>query len=116
MENESLSTENIKPSNHQPEKVESYTVNPNQIVYDMVHQSDFDINVADAYFAKKVNAPNKPNEYTYIKLNQASLGDKVYLVIKCYGTPPKGSLVVSIRELVKKVLSKTYIHKNLFSF
>ncbi|OCF94093.1 hypothetical protein A9G08_03120 [Gilliamella sp. wkB195] len=82
--------------------MDSYSANPNQIVYDLLHQSDFDINVTDAYFAKKVNAPNKPNEYTYLKLNQACLGDKIYLVVKCYGKPPKGSLVISIRELEKK--------------
>lgn len=102
MENDSLPTENIKSSNDQPERVDSYSANPNQIVYDLIHQFDFDINVADAYFAKKVNAPNKPNEYTYLKLNQARLGDKIYLVVKCYGKPPKGSLVISIRELEKK--------------
>lgn len=102
MENESLPTENIKSPNDQSEIVDSYSANPNQIVYDLLHQSDFDINVTDAYFAKKVNAPNKPNEYTYLKLNQARLGDKIYLVVKCYGKPPKGSLVISIRELEKK--------------
>ncbi|WP_430875426.1 hypothetical protein [Gilliamella sp. G0441] len=102
MENESLPTENIKSPNDQSEIVDSYSANPNQIVYDLLHQSDFDINVTDAYFAKKVNAPNKPNEYTYLKLNQARLGDKIYLVVKCYGKPPKGSLVISIREIEKK--------------
>ena len=102
MENESLPTENIKSSNDQSEIVDSYSANPNQIVYDLLHQSDFDINVADAYFAKKVNALNKFNKYNYLKLNQACLGDKIYLVVKCYGKPPKGSLVISIRELEKK--------------
>ena len=102
MENESLPTEKIKSSKDQPERVDSYSANPNQIVYDLIHQFDFDINVADAYFAKKVNAPNEPNEYTYLKLNQARLGDKIYLVVKCYGKPPKGSLIISIRELEKK--------------
>ncbi|MWP50364.1 MULTISPECIES: M23 family metallopeptidase [unclassified Gilliamella] len=110
MENESLPTENIKSSNDQSEIVDSYTANPNQIVYDMVHQDDFIINVADAYFAKKVNAPNKPNEYTYVKLNQASLGDKVYLVAKCYGTPRKGKLVLSLKEI-----ENTDTTQNLYS-
>ena len=43
MENESLPTENIKSSKDQIELVDFYTANPNQIVYDLLHQSDFDI-------------------------------------------------------------------------
>ena len=43
MENESLPTENIKSSKDQPERVDSYSANPNQIVYDVLHQFDFDI-------------------------------------------------------------------------
>lgn len=87
-----------------------YSAYPNLIVYGLLHQSDFDINVAEAYFAKKVNAQNKPNEYTFLKLNQASLGDKIYLVTKCYGTYRKGKLVLSLREI-----ENTDTTQNLYS-
>lgn len=96
MEKGATSPDNKQSQPNQPDnkvlqpQTDSYSANPNQIVYDLLHQSDFHINVTDAYFAKKVNAPNKPNEYTYLKLNQASLGNKIYLVAKCYGTPRKG--------------------------
>ena len=116
MEKGATSPDNKQSQPNQPDnkvlqpQTDSYSANPNQIVYDLLHQSDFDINVADAYFAKKVNAPNKPNEYTYLKLNQASLGDKIYLVAKCYGTPRKGKLVLSLREI-----ENTDTTQNLYS-
>ena len=34
-------------------QTDSYSANPNQIVYDLLHQSDFQINVADTILQKK---------------------------------------------------------------
>lgn len=86
MEKEATSPDNKQSQPNQPDnkvlqpQTDSYSANPNQIVYDMVHQDDFIINVADVYFTRKVLVINKKDEYTYLKLNQASLGDKIYLV------------------------------------
>ncbi|CVK15604.1 N-acetylmuramoyl-L-alanine amidase [Apibacter mensalis] len=116
MEKEATSPDNKQSQPNQSDKsvlqpqTDSYSVNPNQIVYDMVHQDDFIINVADVYFARKVLVLNKKDEYVYVKLNQASLGDKIYLVAKCYGTPRKGKLVLSLREI-----ENTDTTQNLYS-
>lgn len=116
MEKEATSPDNKQSQPNQSDKsvlqpqTDSYSANPNQIVYDMVHQNDFIINVADVYFARKVLVLNKKDEYVYVKLNHANLGDKVYLVAKCYGTPRKGKLVLSLREI-----ENTDTTQNLYS-
>ena len=76
---------------------DSYTVNPNQIVYDIPHQSNYSVDVVDAYFDRKAKSPEKGYN-GYIRINKAGLGDKVYLIIKCYGKPRKGKLSISIWE------------------
>lgn len=116
MEKEATSPDNKQSQPNQSDKsvlqpqTDSYSANPNQIVYDMVYQNDFIINVADVYFARKVLVLNKKDEYVYVKLNHANLGDKVYLVAKCYGTPRKGKLVLSLREI-----ENTDTTQNLYS-
>ncbi|SCC31564.1 N-acetylmuramoyl-L-alanine amidase [Gilliamella intestini] len=116
MEKKATSPDNKQSQPSQPDnkvlqpQTDSYSANPNQIVYDMVHQDDFIINVADVYFARKVLVLNKKDEYVYVKLNHANLGDKVYLVAKCYGTPRKGKLVLSLREI-----ENTDTTQNLYS-
>ncbi|WP_295841864.1 hypothetical protein [uncultured Apibacter sp.] len=91
---------------------DSYTVNPNQIVYDKQHQSDFAINVSDVYFARKAKIPEK-SDMGYIKIDTANLGDKVYLVVKCYGRPRKGKLSISIWENPQSPYNGIYNDKPL---